>query len=673
MKNKLAFRNVKKSYKDYSVYFITMVIISSLMFVFNSIIFSKDILQIFSMAGVLGAMVGMATIFIIIVITWLINYMILFMIKNKSKEFGIYLLLGMKKKEVVSLFMRENEIIGCFSLLFGIIPGMFLQQIFQTIFFAVLGNSYSLKIEFNILGFLLTISLYLLIYSLSLFKNKRKLKKMTIQELMSFENKNEAINDKFLKFNIFTFIISIIYIIVFDIIILTGKFNLMSIWLYLGLLVVAIFLFYNGISSFIVNYINKEKKMVFKGLNLFLLRQFASKIKTMKFTMSILTILFVFAILGSSIAMMFNDFLDKRLDYQLPFDIIVFSDKVDDKFEKYIDTINQNNKIEDKLSYNIYQNKTSDINNYLRKELNYPKKQNNKIVETEYFDYDTYIKLSDYNHLRKMLGYSQVSLKDNQFIIHSKDTIKNNMINYFKDNNLKVGKTNLKCKNYYTEAFAQRMHNGADYIVVIPDDLSKNMNKYYSCLAVDIKGKANNNLQDKLEKIKNFYNEDGEYIGKITLGFGSDQIISCTDMVLVKTDLLLEIKFVLTSVCFVFIYISLVFITVGMTVLAIQQISDSIKYKYRYNVLKKLGLKDSNIDKIIFKQLFIYYLIPFIISIIIIFLLVLYLSDKFIYYTGVNTSTYFYFLVSIALILIIYTIYFIVTYVEYLRNIKIKK
>lgn len=180
MFNKLAFRNVKRSLSDYFVYLITMVLISSLMFAFNSMIFSKDILGIFSMAGVLGAMVALATVFIIIVIAWLINYMIKFMMQKRSKEFGIYSLLGMKKKEIAWLFIRENQIIGILSFLLGILPGIFLQQVFQTVFFSILGNDYSIKFEFNIYGFLLTTFLYLFIYAIALFKNKRKLKKMTI-------------------------------------------------------------------------------------------------------------------------------------------------------------------------------------------------------------------------------------------------------------------------------------------------------------------------------------------------------------------------------------------------------------------------------------------------------------------------------------------------------------
>ena len=87
----------------------------------------------------------------------------------------------------------------------------------------------------------------------------------------------------------------------------------------------------------------------------------------MQFTMSTLTILFVFAILGCTIAMMFNGFLDKRLDYQLPFDIIVFSDKADDSFTDCLTVINKETKIKEQLIYNVYENGSDDINEYMLK------------------------------------------------------------------------------------------------------------------------------------------------------------------------------------------------------------------------------------------------------------------------------------------------------------------
>ena len=94
MLGKLAFRNVKRSVKDYLVYVLTMTFVTALMFAFNSILFSRDVQELFEVAGLMAAMVGIATFFIVLIVAWLINYMIRFMLEKRSQEFGIYLLLG---------------------------------------------------------------------------------------------------------------------------------------------------------------------------------------------------------------------------------------------------------------------------------------------------------------------------------------------------------------------------------------------------------------------------------------------------------------------------------------------------------------------------------------------------------------------------------------------------
>ena len=102
----------KRQVKDYLVYVLTMTFVTALMFAFNSILFSRDVQELFEVAGLMAAMVGIATFFIVLIVAWLINYMIRFMLEKRSQEFGIYLLLGMKKKKIASLYMRENLLMG---------------------------------------------------------------------------------------------------------------------------------------------------------------------------------------------------------------------------------------------------------------------------------------------------------------------------------------------------------------------------------------------------------------------------------------------------------------------------------------------------------------------------------------------------------------------------------
>ena len=113
MFGKLALRNVRRSARDYLVYVLTMTFVVSLMFAFNSIIFSKDLQKMYEMAAIMAAMIGIATFFIVLIVAWLINYMVRFMLEKRSREFGIYLLIGMNKKEVSGLYMKEKSAARC--------------------------------------------------------------------------------------------------------------------------------------------------------------------------------------------------------------------------------------------------------------------------------------------------------------------------------------------------------------------------------------------------------------------------------------------------------------------------------------------------------------------------------------------------------------------------------
>lgn len=671
MINKLAYRNAKRSIKDYFLYLSTMIIISALMFAFNSMIFSKDIKKLCTMAGAMAAIIGLLSIFIVIVVSWLINYMIGFMVEKRSREFGIYLLIGMKKKEILSLFMKENRIIGAVAFFLGIIPGIFIQQIITSIFYKICNKGYFIKIDFSILGFLLSLVIYAYIFLRAMRKNKKKIKKMQIKDMMSMDKENEKYICKKVKLKSFLFIVSIVYFIVFNVLVLKSMISLESIWILLAGLIISIYLFYIGISAFLVNYVNKKRKSMYSGTRIFLLRQFISKIKTMQFTMSTLTIIFTFGLLGITISMMFNDYIDKQLYKQVPFDIITLSDDVDDDFNKEMSIINKNCKVKNKIAYNIYRDNTSDINNYLRKELGFSK-EDEKNDYAAYFDYDTYIKLSDYNNLREMLGYKEVSLDKNEFIVQAKNGISTKLEEYFKDNTLIKNNVDMKCKKYITDPFSQSGHNGADYIIVVPDEVTNEMEKYYSLLAVDIKGDAPDGLQYKLN-IHNYIEDEDEYNEvhtKMTWGCGTDRVMAVVDTILVQTNVLSEFKFMVTSMSFPFLYIAIVFLCVALTVLSVQQISDSAKYKFRYDVMKNLGLKSKEINKVILKQLSIYYLVPAIVSILISSVLAIFMSKKFVYYTRMNTSVFKYFAMACLLLFVVYLLYFVVTYVQFKRNIE---
>ncbi|MEE1306101.1 MAG: ABC transporter permease [Agathobacter sp.] len=193
MLTKLSLRNAKRSIRDYLIYLITMSGVAALMFAFDSVVFSKDIAQMCENASVMGAMIGLATVFIIIIVSWLINYMVRFMLEKRSKEFGTYLILGMNQKEIAQLYMRENLIMGGIAFVIGSVVGFFLEQGLLVLLYQLFSKEYQIRSEFSFIGLIVTFVCFFVCYLRTLLRSRKMFRNMTISDLMRMDKENEQI------------------------------------------------------------------------------------------------------------------------------------------------------------------------------------------------------------------------------------------------------------------------------------------------------------------------------------------------------------------------------------------------------------------------------------------------------------------------------------------------
>ena len=698
MLNKLAFRNAKRSAKDYLVYFVTMTMMSALMFAFDSMIFSEDVLKICRQAEVMGAMIGLASAFIVCIIAWLINYMVRFMLEKRSREFGTYLLLGMNRKQVSRVYMRENILIGIVAFLLGMGVGLFLQQILMTVFYQIFSKDYTLHVQISGWCMLLTVSLYVLCYLMALLRNRRLFKKMTISDFMRMEKEQEQVREGKTGLRQVWFFAAAAYFVFFDIMLLRGKYTITGVILITVGFFIAIYALYYGLSAFLIRYVKKSRKGIYKRERLFLLRQYISKLRTMRFTMGTLTVLFTCALLGGTVALMFAKFQGQALDNLMPFDILVYSQRASDEFLEEQAVIREKCQVEKMLVYRIYQDGSHEMNDYLythgdtiqKKYRNSDGTLNEQAVwedGNEYYDYDTYIRLSDYNELREMLGYDAVSLAKDEYAIQIKSRMEKDLNEEILQRRIETGEGALELSDVYTIGFAQTGNNGADYLIVVPDEVCNEMKPYFSDLAVSAKN-VPGELQEILEDIRlgkngilpmeEFYrrqeageiNEDADWEPCTLGGSGTDQVISSVSDVLVREGIGVELKFAMTSLTFPLVYIGLVFLCVALTIMAVQQLSDAGKYRFRYDVLSKLGFSDRKIDNIIFRQLCSYYLVPILVAVMLSAVTAVFAGNQFVRYTGANGSGMYYFAVSLAVFAGVYLIYFGITYLGFRRNVR---
>ena len=137
-----------------------------------------------------------------------------------------------------------------------------------------------------------------------------------------------------------------------------------------------------------------------------------------------------------------------------------------------------------------------------------------------------------------------------------------------------------------------------------------------------------------------------------------------------RDGLISQLKYILSSITMPLFYMGLVFVCVAMTVLSVQQLSDCAKYKFRYDVLAKLGLSRKQLRRLILRQMAAYYLCPAILAVIISGKMILAVSNGFVDMTGVPSAPGGFFLQSIALFFGIYLVYFVMTYVSFRRNVE---
>ena len=146
---RLALRNVRKSYKDFLIYFLTLAFSVCLFYMFNSFQEQQAVMEVsqsqMEMIKILVYTMKYLSIFIAIVLAFLILYANNFLIRRRKKELGLYMLLGMPKNKISRVLVYETFIIGILSLFTGMLIGIFLSQILTS----VTANLFEVSLDYH--------------------------------------------------------------------------------------------------------------------------------------------------------------------------------------------------------------------------------------------------------------------------------------------------------------------------------------------------------------------------------------------------------------------------------------------------------------------------------------------------------------------------------------------
>ena len=691
MLGKLSFRNAKRQAKDYCIYFITVIISVALMFSFNSIATSNDISELSSYMASFSKAISGISILIVLVMAWLINYCMRFMLEKRSKEFGTYQILGIEKKSISNIFTLENLMIGGIAFIIGIALGTFIYQILTSIIMNLFNQPYQIEISFNIKAVGMTAIYFFGIFALVLLNCRRKIKKTKVYDLLYASKKNENNMIKNAKGNVILFTLSIA-LLVGAILINNNEFanasNMIgrNIFIAIIMLIVGIYLFYISISSFIVKRYLNNKSRKYKKDNMFLYRSLTSKINTMSLSLGTIALMFTIILIGGNVALLMNNMINNEIEMGYPYEIMIST--ADGDFSKYKEYIEKNTKVKDMYEYRLYNIKGIGLSTAFEKT---PFKG---AVDKEI---DSVLSLTTYNKLREILGYEKVDLQDDEIMINCLKTAKGGLEKYTKENDkTKIVGKDVKIKEIRSENIAQVGFNGSYYAIIVPDSLipliekedqrlrDKNDNNstivteqedgtdkiYYLDFAYNFVATTENMTDEKFYKELSNYiiKQEREIAGEVNGEEQNYNIEISLANVQTKGERMSQTKSFYTIMSFLAFYVALIFVMATATLLAIQQLSDSEKYKYRYELLRKLGVDELQINRTIFKQLLFYFAIPMVLPVIISIPVILGVGQ--IFTVAVTMEEIFKNIwIMLGMFILVYGVYFIATDVQFDRNI----
>lgn len=177
---KLALRNAKRSFSNYFLSIITMTILIAIMYVSNCIAIFGRIQAGFQTASL--------PLLIVIIMIALVNYINTFMMKQRAKEFGIYLLLGMERKILSKMFRYEFFLIGIMCFILGVTIGMvFFVALFQKGFEGV-----EIQQMQEVQSILQTFLFFCILEGLSAIQLSKKINNLQIIQLMNENRLNQT-------------------------------------------------------------------------------------------------------------------------------------------------------------------------------------------------------------------------------------------------------------------------------------------------------------------------------------------------------------------------------------------------------------------------------------------------------------------------------------------------
>ena len=625
---KLSLSNIRKSLRDYAIYFFTLIIGVSVFYVFNAIGGQAAMMEVSKNRGdiieLLTSLRSGVSVFVAGVLGLLIIYASRFLMKRRNKEFALYMMLGMGKGKISAILLMETIIIGIGSLGVGLIVGIGLSQLMS----ALVANLFEADMtayKFSVSGeaIVKTILYFAVMYLVVMIFNSAVITKMKLIDLIQSGKRSEHIKLKNPWLCVLIFFIAAValgyayYQVGWNYSQLSGK----KMTLYIAMGVFATFLIFWSVSGMLLRIVMSMKNVYFRSLNAFTFRQISSKVGTMVFSMTVICLMLFVTICTLAASFSVRNSMNANLQELCPADFeISYLEYADEEQEtpiyRDIKGLYQecghdlNSELSDYVHFHSYKDSSFTFAAFLGDEFDAVEKEFPQLLYHQPFQI---FRISDYNSLMQLYGKESLSINDNEYILlcdfKSAKALMDKVLRKGYEVNI-CGHTLIsrydECQNGFIDITSQHINTG---IFIVPDAAVDESYANTDYIIGNYRGDTKEDKADIEKKMQTYSQTVMEYASK-TSGLEHEYLLNT------RADIAEATVGLGAMVTFLGLYIGLVFLIACGAILALKELSENVDSIGRYEMLRKIGAEESDISKSLFRQTGIFFLLPFMLAVV---------------------------------------------------------
>ena len=603
--NRLALSNLIKNRKLYYPYALATILAIAITYIFTSLTLNPH-LDDLTGSDPIKMVLGMGLVIVALSSGIIVLYANSFVMKNRSKELGLYSMLGLEKRHLFSMILKETVIMSFVTLLLGIGVGALFDKLIYAFLQRLIGESTGLVSTFQVMTIPIVLVIFACIFSLLVLVNGFRLLRLNPLQLTKDGLKGEK-KGRFLVIQTLLGLGAMGYGYYLALSVQNPVIAIMSFFLAVLLVILGTYLLFNAGTTVVLQLLKKKKNYYYKPNNMISISNLVFRMKKNAVglaTIAILSSMVLVTLVGAaSIYAGKKDYLASAT----PHDYSVAGNKVDLTSTKklmddfLIKTGEQANE-EVAVSYLLFGIKNQETN-----KLTVFTKNERKVVPKSIvlvFSQETF----------KQLTGKELNLSSNQIALYTKNkTLKTQKSLSIDGKNYQIHRQlgdfiNKKIPNIYKIIVSDYSYLVVPDIKIFESSMKGTSITQATYVGVNVKNpthdaKKNLDLLDQIagEATKQL---DSQTTGVPVSYFSANSRYDAEGMV----------NGFVGGTFFIGIFLSIIFMLGTVLVIYYKQISEGYEDRERFVILQKIGLDDLQVKQTIRKQVLTVFFLPLIFS-----------------------------------------------------------